>query len=107
MIWQWATGQPIEPVRSYRAGVRTRWLPGDMRWVWDSMMQHGRPDTMSPARTLWTFTSEFFRTRHYDGVDRRDLKPAVAELWDTWAIILQQWENRKQWRAEQKHQPAK
>ena len=27
MIWQWGTGQPIEPVKSYRTGVRTRWLP--------------------------------------------------------------------------------
>lgn len=102
MIWQWATGQPIEPVRAYKAGVRTRWLPGDMRWVWDSMLTRGRPDTLSPARTLWTFTSEFFRTRHYDGVDPRDLRPAVAELWDTVGIIGDQWASRKQWRAEQK-----
>jgi predicted ATP-grasp superfamily ATP-dependent carboligase len=102
MIWQWATGQPIEPVRSYKAGVRTRWLPGDLRWVWDSMLTRGRPDTLSPARTLWTFTSEFFRTRHYDGVDPRDLRPAVAELWDTMGIIGDQWASRKQWRAEQK-----
>ena len=25
MIWQWATGQPVQPVRAYRTGVRTRW----------------------------------------------------------------------------------
>jgi hypothetical protein len=66
------------------------------------MLTRGRPDTLSPARTLWTFTSEFFRTRHYDGVDPRDLRPAVAELWDTMGIIGDQWASRKQWRAEQK-----
>jgi predicted ATP-grasp superfamily ATP-dependent carboligase len=98
MIWLQATGQPVRPVRSYRTGVRTRWLSGDMRWAWDSMFQYGRPDTVSPARSLWTFTSEFFRTRHYDYVDRRDLGPALAELRDTAAVIREQWVNRKQWR---------
>jgi predicted ATP-grasp superfamily ATP-dependent carboligase len=98
MIWQWATGQPVEPVRSYPVGVRTRWLAGDMRWLWDSALQSGRPDTMSPARSMWTFTSEFFRTRHYDFVDSRDMRPALAAMWDTAGIIRQQWVNRKQWR---------
>ncbi len=98
MIWQWATGQPIESVLSYPASVRTRWLAGDLRWVWDSVMQSGRPDTLPPARSLWTFASEFFRTRHYDLVDRRDMKPALAEVRDTAGIVRQQWDKRKQWR---------
>jgi predicted ATP-grasp superfamily ATP-dependent carboligase len=98
MIWQWGIGQPIEPVKSYRTGVRTRWLAGDLRWLWDGVMQAGRPDSVSPAHGLWTFTSEFFRTRHYDFVDRRDMRPALAEVWDTAAIIRAQWDNRKQWR---------
>src|SRR6185437_1953752 len=34
MIWQWGTGQPIEKVTSYKTGVRTRWLAGDLRWLW-------------------------------------------------------------------------
>lgn len=105
MIWQWGTGQPIKPVKSYRTGVRTRWLAGDLRWLWDGVLQAGRPDSVSPARGAWTFTSEFFRTRHYDFVDRRDMRPAFAELWDTAAIIRKQWDNRKQWRKgqEQSH----
>ena len=98
MIWQWGTGQPVEPVTSYKTGVRTRWLAGDLRWLWDSTMQSGRPDTMSPARSLWTFTCEFFRTRHYDFADRRDMRPAVAAMLDTGSIIRDQWVNRKQWR---------
>ena len=102
MVWQWATGQPIEPVRSYRTGVRTRWLAGDMRWLWDSALLHGRPDTMSPARSVWTFTWEFFRTRHYDFLDSRDIRPALASMGDTFSIIREQWVSRKQWRAEQK-----
>ena len=96
MIWQWGIGQPIEPVKSYRTGVRTRWLAGDLRWLWESVLQRGRPDSVSPARGIWTFGSEFFRTRHYDFVDRRDMRPALAEIWDTAGIIRKQWNNRKQ-----------
>jgi predicted ATP-grasp superfamily ATP-dependent carboligase len=101
MIWQWGTGQPIEKVTSYRTGVRTRWLAGDLRWLWESVTEKGRPDSVSAASGLWTFTSEFFRTRHYDFVDRRDMRPAFAEMGFTAGIIKKQWDNRKQWREEQ------
>ncbi len=101
MIWQWGTGQPIQPVKSYRTGVRTRWLAGDLRWLWDGVMQAGRPDSVPLSRGLVTFTAEFFRTRHYDFVDPRDLRPAFAEVWDTAGIIKKQWDNRKQWRGDE------
>ena len=101
MIWQWGTGQPIQPVKSYRTGVRTRWLAGDLRWLWDGVMQAGRPDSVPLSRGLVTFTAEFFRTRHYDFVDPRDLRPALAEVWDTAGIIKKQWDNRKQWRGDE------
>jgi predicted ATP-grasp superfamily ATP-dependent carboligase len=104
MIWQWGTGQPIDKVTSYQTGVRTRWLAGDMRWLWDGVMQAGRPDSVPLPRGLMTFTGEFFRTRHYDFVDRRDMRPAFAEAWDTLGIIKQQWDNRKKWQ-EGKKQP--
>lgn len=98
MVWQWATGQPVQPVRSYRNGVRTRWLAGDMRWLWDSMGMQGRPDTMGRARSAWTFAWEFLRTSpsHYDFFDLRDMGPAVASARDTWATITDQWKNRNQ-----------
>lgn len=96
MTWQWATGQPVEPVLSYRTGVRTRWLAGDMRWLWDSMARQGRPDTMSPARSLWTFAWEFARTRHYDFLDPRDMRPALSSAWDTVSIVKTQLAARKQ-----------
>ncbi len=97
MIWQWGTGQPIKKVTSYKTGVRTRWLAGDLRWLWDGVMQAGRPDSVPLSRGLLTFTTEFFRTRHYDFVDRHDMRPAVAEVWDTAGIIKKQWDNRKKW----------
>jgi predicted ATP-grasp superfamily ATP-dependent carboligase len=97
MVWQWATGQPVQPVLSYRNGVRTRWLAGDMRWLWDSMTMQGRPDTTGRARSAWTFAWEFLRTSpsHYDFLDMRDLRPAAASARDTWATITDQWKSRK------------
>jgi predicted ATP-grasp superfamily ATP-dependent carboligase len=80
LIWQWATGLPVSHVRDYRTGVRTRWLLGDIRWLRDNRNRVGRPDSVSRSRALWTFTTEFVRTHHYDCVDIRDLGPAIAEL---------------------------
>jgi predicted ATP-grasp superfamily ATP-dependent carboligase len=80
MIWRWATGLPVERVASYRAGVRTRWLHGDLRWLRQNHQLSGRPDTVSKGRGLWLFATEFARTRYYDNVDRRDLAPALTEL---------------------------
>ena len=87
MIWRSATGQEIAPVTAYRSGVRTRWLHGDLRWLWQNWRRGGRPDGMSHARSLYTFLSEFIRTRHYDYFDRSDLKPFVAELRYTMHVL--------------------
>jgi predicted ATP-grasp superfamily ATP-dependent carboligase len=87
MIWQWAAGLPIDHVSGYRTGVRTRWLHGDLRWLRDNKRRVGRPDSMSRARALWTFATEFVRTRHYDCFDWRDLGPVIAELRTTAAAI--------------------
>ena len=80
MIWRSATGLDVTPVTTYRYGVRTRWLHGDMRWLWQNWRRSGRPDAMSHARSVYTFLVEFARTRHYDYFDRRDIKPFLAEL---------------------------
>jgi predicted ATP-grasp superfamily ATP-dependent carboligase len=80
LIWQWATGQQVHPVLTYRPGVRTRWLIGDLRWLWNNLKLAGRPDTVSAPRAMWTFLWEFARTRHYDYIDHHDIKPALTEL---------------------------
>ena len=80
MIWQWATGLPVSRVKNYRTGVRTRWLLGDIQWLRHNRKRVGRPDSVSRSRARWIFTTEFARTYHYDGVDIRDLGPALAEL---------------------------
>lgn len=79
LIWQWATGERVQPVLTYRAGVRTRWLVGDLRWLWMNLRRAGRPDTVSAPRAVWVFLGEFARTRHYDYIDHGDLGPALSE----------------------------
>ncbi len=80
LIWQWVTGQQVQPVLTYQAGVRTRWLIGDLRWLWINLKRPGRPDTVSAPRAMWTFLWEFARTRHYDYIDHHDMRPALSEL---------------------------
>jgi hypothetical protein len=41
---------------------------------------------VSAPRAIWTFLWEFVRTRHYDYLDRHDMRPAIAELHQT-AVI--------------------
>lgn len=94
MIWLWATGQQIVPVASHRTGVRTRWLRGDMRWLRDNFRRVGRPDSVSRTRALWMFGSEFARTRYYDCLDRRDVRPVLAELRTTVAAVVNSRTNR-------------
>jgi predicted ATP-grasp superfamily ATP-dependent carboligase len=87
LIWQRATGQPVQPVRAYRAGVRTRWLRGDLRWLVENQQRIGRPDSMPWAHAIWTFMSEFTHTRYYDYFDRDDMRPGLAEMRNTAAAI--------------------
>ena len=49
MIWCWATGLDVAPVREYRTGIRTRWLHGDIRWLWENW---GVPDDPTRHRGL-------------------------------------------------------
>lgn len=87
LIWQWATGQPVARVPGYCPGLRSRWVHGDLRWLRDNFGRTGRPDSMPRGRGVWTFATEFIRTRHYDYFDLHDIRPAVAELRYTAAII--------------------
>ena len=80
MIWQWASGQSVSRVEDYRIGVRTRWLLGDVRWLYENLGRVGRPDTVPRPRACWRFASEFARTKHYDYFYFGDPGPAVGEL---------------------------
>lgn len=80
MIWRRASGLDIEPVTSYRSGIRTRWIYGDLLWLRQNWERTGRPDSVSRIRSVSMIISEFAKTFHYDFYDSRDLRPFFAEL---------------------------
>jgi predicted ATP-grasp superfamily ATP-dependent carboligase len=80
MIWRSVTGLDVAPVTTYRCGVRTRWLFGDLGWFRQNWQRVGRPDGLSRARCISTFVSEFGRCMHYDFFDLHDPMPFFAEL---------------------------
>jgi len=80
LVWKWAARLPVDYVLSYRTGVRTRWLRGDVRWLRDNSVRVGRPDSLPRANALLTFAAEFARVRHYDSIHGLDLGPALGEM---------------------------
>lgn len=91
LIWQWATGRPVDRIEGYRTGVRMRWLRGDLRWLRNNFREAGRPDSVGRSRALWLFGTEFLRARRYDCLDWRDIRPSLAELRSTLASCAGLW----------------
>ncbi|MGZ6284041.1 MAG: carboxylate--amine ligase [Ktedonobacterales bacterium] len=82
LLYQWASGQPIDYVNGYRTGVWMRYFAGDVRTtlraVW---LERGRPGVAPPIRAVRDFCATFFTPAGYDYVDWRDPLPAcVATL---------------------------
>src|SRR6266702_2483345 len=76
LLYQWANGEPIERVRSYRTGSWMRHLEGDIRATTAAVRQRGGPGVPSPARAIFDFCLSFFTPMKYDYVDWRDPLPA-------------------------------
>ncbi len=94
LIWQWAAGLPVSRVTGYKAGVRTHWLHGELRWLRDNYGRASRPDSVSRAAAFRAVASDLVRTRHLDCFDLRDPAPFVAELRHTAASVLKAREPR-------------
>ena len=80
MLWQWASGAPVQESLGYRTGVRLRWLTGDGRWLLETLRGPGRPDSVPAGRAVATFAADFARRSAYDFFDFRDPLPVAAEL---------------------------
>jgi predicted ATP-grasp superfamily ATP-dependent carboligase len=78
MLYQWASGEPIDRVKSYRVGGRMRYLQGDIATTVAALQQRGRPGIPSPARAIFDFCSSFFIPTGYDYFDWKDPRPAWA-----------------------------
>jgi predicted ATP-grasp superfamily ATP-dependent carboligase len=76
LLYQWASGEKIDPVTSYRVGGWMRHLSRDMDTIVAAMRQRGRPGVPSPTKTIFDFCTSFFIPTGYDYVDWRDPLPA-------------------------------
>lgn len=76
LLYQWASGEKIDRVTSYREGVWLRYLGGDIATTIASIEQRGRPGVPPPARAILDFGVSFFKPMRYYYVDWRDPLPA-------------------------------
>ncbi|HEY6224850.1 MAG TPA: ATP-grasp domain-containing protein, partial [Gemmatimonadales bacterium] len=72
------TGRPVPHVPPYRVGVRTRWLRGDMRALYDAIL-HRLPGSASRWRVVADFCRDFRWGMHYDEFTVEDWGPGVVE----------------------------
>jgi predicted ATP-grasp superfamily ATP-dependent carboligase len=78
LLHAWASGEPLREASGYRAGLRMRWLGGDLSWLRSALAQHPGPDVPSRGRALGMFAAGFVHPLSYDYVDRRDPRPALV-----------------------------
>lgn len=78
LVYQWASGSPVDRTLGYRTGVRMRYLEGDFLTTMQNIAQRGRPGVTPPRRALLEFLATFFIPMGYDYFDWRDLHPALT-----------------------------
>jgi predicted ATP-grasp superfamily ATP-dependent carboligase len=76
LLYQWASGERIERVSSYRTGGWMRYLEGDIVTTAQALAERGRPGVTTPVRTIFDFCSSFLTPVGYDYVDWKDPLPA-------------------------------
>src|SRR6266704_1196671 len=77
LLYQWASGERIDKVKSYRTGGWMRDLNGDMMTTIQALQQRGRPGVTPPAKAILDFCASFFMPMRYVYVDWKDPLPAV------------------------------
>jgi len=78
LLYQWASGEKIDMVKSYHVGGWLRHLGQDMVTTVQALKQRGRPGIPHPARILLDFYIPFFTLTRYDYVDWKDPLPAFV-----------------------------
>ncbi|HEX4560479.1 MAG TPA: ATP-grasp domain-containing protein [Gemmatimonadales bacterium] len=82
LLYQWASGGPIERVQRYRVGHWMRHLGGDIERMITALGERGRPGITPPARTVLDFGLSFLKPMSYDYLDWNDPLPAVRATTD-------------------------
>jgi predicted ATP-grasp superfamily ATP-dependent carboligase len=78
LLYQWASGSPVDPINRYRVGGWMRFLKGDIMTTIEALQQPGRPGVAPPGRAMLDFWLSFFIPAAYDYVDWSDPLPALA-----------------------------
>lgn len=78
VLYRWAASAPAQPRRDYRAGIRMRWLRGDIEWLLEAARDPAQPDSPGRAAAVRTFLAEFGRRPSYDYWDFEDPRPALV-----------------------------
>lgn len=95
LLYQWASGEAIDRVRSYHVGNWMRYLEGDILTTVQAFTDRGRPGVTPPGRAVYEFISTFFLPTDYDYVDWHDIHPA----WTAASEFM----DRLWWRLGRKH----
>ncbi len=85
LLYQWASGEPIDQVEGYRTGGWMRYLEGDILTTIQAFTDRGRPGVTPPLQALYEFLIAFVIPTNYDYIDWHDLGPArnaVSEFMD-------------------------
>jgi predicted ATP-grasp superfamily ATP-dependent carboligase len=77
LLFQWASGDTVDQVDSYRLGGWMRHLGGDIESTIDALHQQGRPGVAPPLQLLVDFGLSFLRPTGYDYMNWQDPLPAV------------------------------
>ena len=92
LLHQWAAGERVPTIESYRTGGWMRYLGGDITTTIASLRHRGRPEVTPALTAVASFFASFLTPMAYDYLDWTDLSPAVAAstefLWQTAASAL-------------------
>jgi predicted ATP-grasp superfamily ATP-dependent carboligase len=82
LLYQWANGDQIPQVKSYRVGEWMRYLRGDLATTFVALLQHGRPGVTPPFQALLDCGASFLVPMRYDYFDWKDPLPALKASLD-------------------------
>jgi predicted ATP-grasp superfamily ATP-dependent carboligase len=86
LLYQLATGKTVDSVDGYSTGVRSRWLLGDVAWLWKVLAGHELPPgppLPNKMRSILQFLNFFDSHTHCEESRWHDMKPfffALARL---------------------------
>lgn len=81
LTYDWAIGEAVPEITSYRVGRRVRWLSVDLWNLKKSFDSPGLPDVPNRRRALVRFIADFaVRPSAIEPFDSHDLMPAIVDL---------------------------